>query len=77
MDALDKIFSDSTRVGSEAPPHDSALWNLLGQRFGDGSVYVHDPAERSLLHKAMSLGLIDAEGYLTALGYHFRRRVRF
>ena len=41
---------------------------LLGQRFGDGQVYLRGSNDRWLLHTAMERGLIDRDGYLTARG---------
>lgn len=44
------------------------LVTLLGQRFGDGLVYVQSEADRMALERAMRRGLVDREGYLTRAG---------
>ena len=48
-----------------------ALANLLGQRYGDGLVYLHSHADRLLLKLAGRLGLVCEQGYLTADGKRF------
>ena len=47
--------------------HPSIL-QLLGHRFGDGLVYLLERRDRSVYQRAVSLGLVSAEGYLTPLG---------
>ncbi len=47
---------------------DQALLQLLAHRFGDGLVYLRDDSERRLFERAMSMGLVDREGYLTPAG---------
>ncbi len=47
---------------------DQALLQLLAHRFGDGLVYLRDDGERRLFERAMSMGLVDREGYLTPAG---------
>lgn len=47
---------------------ESTLVALLGQRFGDGLVYVQSEADRIALERAMRRGLVDREGYLTRAG---------
>jgi hypothetical protein len=48
-----------------------ALANLLGQRYGDGLVYLQSHADRLLLKLAGRLGLVCEQGYLTADGKRF------
>ena len=48
-----------------------ALVNLLGQRYGDGLVYLQSHADRLLLKLAGRLGFVCEEGYLTADGKRF------
>ena len=48
-----------------------ALANLLGQRYGDGLVYLQSHADRLLLKLAGRLGLVCDQGYLTADGKRF------
>ena len=47
---------------------DQAIIRLLGHRYGDGLVYLDDDGERSLFQRALRMGLVNAEGYLTAAG---------
>ena len=47
---------------------DQALLQLLGHRYGDGLVYLRDDGERRLFERAIRLGLINREGYLTPAG---------
>ena len=44
---------------------------LLGQRYGDGLVYLRGGNDRLLLRQAIELELINEEGYLTPAGYRF------
>ena len=48
---------------------------LLDHRFGDGLVYLIHADERRLLAHAISAGLVSPEGFLTASGYRFWRRM--
>lgn len=48
-----------------------ALANLLGQRYGDGLVYLQSHADRLLLKLAVRLGLVCEQGYVTAAGKRF------
>lgn len=47
---------------------DQALLQLLAHRFGDGLVYLGDDSERRLFERAVSMGLVNREGYLTPAG---------
>ncbi len=47
---------------------DQALLQLLGHRYGDGLVYLRDDGERRLFERAVSMGLVNREGYLTPAG---------
>tara|TARA_Y100000588_G_C13885503_1_gene766386 strand:+ start:394 stop:606 length:213 start_codon:yes stop_codon:yes gene_type:complete len=44
---------------------------LLGQRYGDGLVYLRGGNDRVLLRRAIELEFISEEGYLTPAGYQF------
>ncbi len=44
---------------------------LLGQRYGDGLVYLRGGNDRLLLRQAIELDLINEEGYLTPAGYRY------
>ncbi len=47
---------------------DQDIIRLLSHRYGDGLVYLRDSAERALLDRAVRLGLVTREGYLTPAG---------
>jgi len=47
---------------------------LLGQHYGDRSVYLQDARDRALLKDALSLGLVSIDGQLTVAGYSFWQR---
>ena len=47
---------------------DQALLQLLAHRFGDGLVYLRDDGEKRLFERAMRMGLVNREGYLTPAG---------
>ena len=49
-------------------PVDQALLQLLAHRYGDGLVYLRDDGERRLFERAVSMGLVNREGYLTPAG---------
>ncbi|MCB1877428.1 MAG: hypothetical protein KDH88_15760 [Chromatiales bacterium] len=53
----------------------SALLRLLNQRFGDGSIYLSNAQDRTLLKRAIGLELVSADGFLTPKGYSYRARV--
>lgn len=53
------------------PFEELAITTLLGQRFGDGLIYLQSRDDRRLLKRAMRLGLVDEGGYLTAFGKRF------
>ena len=42
---------------------------LLGQHYGDGTVYLHSARDRILLREAISKGFVSPEGYLTPQGH--------
>lgn len=48
-----------------------AMLRLLGQRFGDGLVYLHDRDDEALRNEAIRLGLVVEDGYMTADGKKF------
>ena len=61
---------------AQSPPIHSladsrAITVLLGQRYGDGLVYLHGHRDRVLLSRAIDHGLVNEEGYLTPAGYRF------
>ena len=47
---------------------DQAILMLLGHRYGDGLVYLQNDAEEQLFDKAVQLGLVSSEGYVTPRG---------
>jgi len=48
-----------------------SLIALLDRRFGDGSLYLRNENDRGLLKRAVGLGLVSVEGYLTVAGKRF------
>jgi len=60
---------DDAEQGAKEP-----LLTLLGQHYGDGLVYLREAEDRQLLKRAMVLGLVSEDGYLTPAGYHLWRK---
>ncbi|MGI9333954.1 MAG: hypothetical protein ACR2RL_12460 [Gammaproteobacteria bacterium] len=56
---------------------DPDVWRLLSQRYGDGLVYLNDSTQRVPFHRAVRLGLVNPDGYLTAAGQALVNRHRF
>lgn len=54
--------------------HTGSLVRLLGQHYGDRSVYLRDPRDHVLLKDAMNRGLVSSSGRLTSLGYALWQR---
>lgn len=54
-----------------APAEHAALLALLKRHFGDGLIYLQSSADRELLRKAVRLGLVAPDGYLTSAGRRF------
>lgn len=52
----------------QADDVDQAILNLLGHRFGDGLVYLNSDSEQQALQRAVQLGLVSPEGYVTPRG---------
>ncbi|MGI9333209.1 MAG: hypothetical protein ACR2RL_08645 [Gammaproteobacteria bacterium] len=50
---------------------ESAMLMVLGQRFGDGLVYLHDRDDERLRDEAIRLGFVAEDGYMTAAGKAF------
>lgn len=61
----------ATNSDTPAEIDERAITRLLGHRFGDRLVYLLGGEDRPLLNQAMSLGLVNDEGYLTTSGYQF------
>lgn len=55
----------------------TAITTLLGQRFGDGLIYLLSRHDRYLLQQAIALGLVNAEGYITPAGYRLWQRAQY
>lgn len=53
---------------------DQAILQLLGHRYGDGLVYFRDDGERRLFERAVNMGLVSRDGYLTPAGKSFLAR---
>lgn len=48
-----------------------AMLAVLGQRFGDGLVYLRDRNDERLRNEAIRLGFVAEDGYMTAAGKEF------
>ena len=46
-----------------------AVATVLGQRFGDGSVFVYADQDGSAVGEAQRLGFVDEEGFITPAGH--------
>ena len=57
-----RVSGTSTEVGMVV---------FLGQRYGDGLIYLRGSNDRMLLKKAIETGLINEEGYLTPAGFRY------
>ncbi len=57
-----------------AEPGTRSLVRLLGQHYGDRTVYLRDPRDRLLLKEAINRGLVSASGRLTSRGYAWWQR---
>ena len=53
---------------------DDAVLRVLTHRFGDGLVYLHDAGERHAYRRAIALGLVGHDGYLTPAGLALAKR---
>ena len=58
-------------TGSISTETGVSVAKLLGQHYGDRSVYLQDSNDRALLKDAFSLGLVTIDGQLTTTGYAF------
>ena len=47
---------------------DPEITQLLTHRYADGLVYLGEAQEQGAYHRAISLGLVNDEGYLTPAG---------
>ncbi len=47
---------------------EAGLLQLLDHRYGDGLVYLREAEERDLLSRAIRLGLVSPDGYITPKG---------
>lgn len=54
--------------GDDPPTGAQEVAVLLGQHYGDGSVYLLGARDRILLEQAVRDGLVSAQGYLTPAG---------
>lgn len=70
MLAADKNSAEVAHIEVSAQ-EEIAMVMILGQHYGDGLVYLHGGNDRILLERAMELGLVSDEGYLTPAGYRF------
>ena len=64
-------------IVTQGDPHaacDDAVLRVLRHRFGDGLVYLHDAGERHAYRRAIALGLVGHDGYLTPAGIALANR---
>ena len=64
----------SKTISSNFRTRGSSVARLLGQHYGDRSVYLRDSNDRALLQDALSMGLVSTDGQLTTAGYAFWQR---
>ncbi len=64
-------MSEERKPEDLTPMEELAVATLLGQHYGDGLLYLYNRYDRLLFKKALRMGLVDAEGYLTPAGYRF------
>lgn len=60
-----------TRDNAQFDENDQAMAQFLEHRYGDGLVYLQNNEDRALLRRAIQLGFVNEEGYLTPAGYRF------
>jgi hypothetical protein len=65
LDREDMANDDKTVHAEDV---DEGIVKLLGHRYGDGLVYLENGSEHHLFHKAVRLGLVSPEGYVTPRG---------
>ncbi len=66
-----------TVTKKEPEPIESQIAALLEARFGDGLMYLSKNNSQSLYKKAIEMGFIDSEGYLTRKGRSLLTHHRF
>jgi len=52
----------------QAEDVDPAVLSVLGHRYGDGLVYLRNNSEQPAFDRAVRLGLVSSEGYVTPRG---------
>ena len=57
--------------GNPVRRNDVDLVALLGQRYGDGLVYLRGGNDHAVFARAIELGLVSDDGYLTPTGHRF------
>lgn len=64
----------STTRRPDSDTNTFSLVRLLGQHYGDRSLYLQDPRDHLLLQDAKNRGLVSLSGRLTSRGYAFWQR---
>jgi hypothetical protein len=59
------------------PLEEVTLMTLLAQRHADGAIALYSRHDRLLFKKALRLGLVSADGYLTEAGQRFQAARRW
>ena len=62
------------QFNANGPAHTAAAYQILEQRYGDGTVYLVDHAQRAVFKQLKSCGLVSAEGQITSTGRYFVAR---
>ena len=63
-----QLHIQETATRTKAHEVDPAIVKLLAHRYGDGLVYLRGAEERQLYARAVGLGLINRDGYVTREG---------
>ena len=63
-----ETVSDDSSADQPSEFLEPALLQLLDHRYGDGLVYLREDDERDLLTRAIRLGLVSPDGYITPKG---------
>ena len=64
----------SSHIASTPRSTAHALARLLGQHYGDRTVYLSSNSDQALFEAARAMGLISSEGQLTTEGYSYWQR---
>ena len=63
-----QVLNSETTPSYDSQEVDPAIVKLLAHRYGDGLVYLRGAEERKLYARAVGMGLINRDGYVTREG---------